>query len=90
MPRPSDTPSTPDAANPYAATPDVATPGRSEGLLPADQSDPDLQVAEEVAFDLQSDEARAIGSMPTDTAVSKPGTAIAESLRPDQGPNSGR
>lgn len=54
---------------------------RSEGLLPADQNDPNLQVAEEVAFDLQSDEARKVGSMPP--ATSPATEAVADSLRPD-------
>ncbi|QYF92932.1 hypothetical protein KY495_19800 [Massilia sp. PAMC28688] len=54
---------------------------RSESLLPADQTDPNLQVAEEVAFDLQSDEARRVGAMPKDTAQAKPAQAVADALR---------
>lgn len=60
---------------------------RSEGLLPADQSDPTLQVAEEVAFDLQSDDARRVGAMPEDAGAAKPAEAVAQALQPgkDQG-----
>ncbi len=39
---------------------------RSDGLLPAETPDPSLEVAEEVAFDQQSERARAIGAMPPD------------------------
>ena len=76
----SDQPIIPTAAK---ATPTPGQPVRAEGLLPADQSDPDLQVAEEVAFDLQSGQARNIGGMPTATPVSKPAEAVAESLAPN-------
>lgn len=65
------------------------TAARSEGLLPADENEPELQVAEEVAFDLQSDQARQVGSMPADTGISKPATAIAESLKGDAVPPGG-
>lgn len=67
------------------ASPSPGQPVRSEALLPADPCDPDLQVAEEVSFDLQSDEARRIGALPPDTAVSKPNEALAESLKPKAG-----
>lgn len=65
------------------AAPTPGQPVRSEGLLAADDDNPDLQVAEEVAFDLQSDEARRIGALPADTPAAKPADALAESLRPD-------
>ncbi|MES2317147.1 MAG: hypothetical protein V4631_06590 [Pseudomonadota bacterium] len=56
-------------------------PVRSEGLLPASEADPSLDVAEEVALDQQSDATRGVGAMPDDTPVSKPADAIAEALR---------
>lgn len=56
---------------------------RSEALLPADQGDPDLQVAEEVAFDLQSDASRRVGAMPKDSPQAHPAEAMAEALQPD-------
>lgn len=65
------------------ATPTPGQPVRSEGLLPADQSDPNLQVAEEVALDLQSDQARRVGSLPPDSPLMKPGDAVAGALQPD-------
>ena len=68
------------------ATPTPGQSVRSEGLLPADGADPDLQVAEEVAFDLQSDEARRVGAMPADTATTKPTEAVAQALAPEGGP----
>lgn len=77
----------PDPARTADAIPNPA-PGqaaRSEGLLPADPSDPNLQVAEEVAFDLQSDQARRIGSMPADTPTSQPAAAVAKALSADDG-----
>ncbi len=52
---------------------------RSEGLLPA-EPDPALEVAEEVAFDLQSDQARQIGAMPPDAPGAKPAEAMAKAL----------
>lgn len=55
---------------------------RFEGL-PTDGSDPDLEVAEEVSFDLQSDATRRVGAMPAGTPVSKPAEAVAQSLTPD-------
>ena len=62
-----------------------AQPGnRSEGLLPTDDPAPDLEIAEEVAFDLQSDGARRVGAMPPDTPVSKPGEAVAQTLKPEE------
>lgn len=78
----------PDAKtdDPPAASDASPTPGqpvRSEGLLPADEADTDLFVAEEVAFDLQSDATRRVGSMPRDTPTSKPAEAVAEALAPD-------
>lgn len=56
-------------------------PVRSEALLPADQPDPALEIAEEVAFDLQSDEARKVGSMPPDVPTAKPSEAMAEAMK---------
>ena len=53
---------------------------RSEGLLPADSPDPSLEVAEEVAFDQQSERARAIGAMPPDVPTAKPAEAMADAL----------
>ena len=55
---------------------------RSEGLLPTDGVDPNLEIAEEVSLDLQSDSTRRVGSLPPDTPVSDPAAAIAESLSP--------
>ena len=57
--------------------------GRSEGLLPTDGPDPNLEVAEEVSLDLQSDSTRRVGALPPDTPVSKPAEALAQSLQPD-------
>lgn len=62
-----------------------ATDVRSPGLLPADQDDPNLQIAEEVAFDLQSDGARRVGAMPADTATAKPVEALAEAMHAPAG-----
>lgn len=62
-----------------------ATDVRSPGLLPADQDDPNLQIAEEVAFDLQSDGARRVGAMPADTATAKPVEALAEAMQAPAG-----
>ena len=45
---------------------------RSEGLLPAKQADENLEVAEEVSLDLQSDSTRRVGAMPPETPVSDP------------------
>ena len=56
---------------------------RSEALLPADRADENLEVAEEVSLDMQSDSARSVGNMPPDTPVSKPAHAIAEALNPN-------
>ncbi|MES2899859.1 MAG: hypothetical protein V4723_09035 [Pseudomonadota bacterium] len=53
---------------------------RSEGLLPADEADPALEIAEEVAFDLQSDQARQVGAMPPDAPGVKPAEAMAQAL----------
>jgi hypothetical protein len=58
------------------------TENRSEGLLPADGPDANLEVAEEISFDLQSDSTRQVGGMPPDTPVSKPAEALAETLKP--------
>lgn len=55
---------------------------RSEGLLPIDSPDPDLEIAEEVSFDLQSDSTRRVGPLPEDTPVSNPAKAIAQTLNP--------
>ena len=55
---------------------------RSEGLLPADGPDANLEVAEEISFDLQSDSTRQVGGLPPDTPVSKPAKAVAETLKP--------
>ena len=71
-----------------SATEAAPTPGhpvRSEALLPADEANGELNVAEEVAFDLQSDEARRIGAMPLDTSASKPAEGVAKALAPDGG-----
>lgn len=64
------------------ATPTSGQPVRSEGLLPADDADQPLEVAEEVNLDQQSDGARRVGALPDDTPVSKPADALAETLRP--------
>lgn len=55
---------------------------RSEGLLPADQADANLEVAEEVSLDLQSDSTRRVGAMPPATPVSDPAQAVSEALQP--------
>lgn len=69
---------------PQPTTPHPASqPARSEGLLPADGPDPNLEVAEEVSLDLQSDSTRKVGAMAPDTPVSKPTDAMAEALKPD-------
>ena len=70
--------------NPQSAPPQPADDAgiRSEGLLPTDGTDPHLEVAEEVSFDLQSDSTRRVGALPPDTPVSQPAAAIAESLAP--------
>jgi hypothetical protein len=65
-----------------AATPTSEPGNRSEGLLPADDADASLEVAEEVSLDLQSDGTRGIGAPPSDTPVSKPAEAMAEALTP--------
>lgn len=52
-------------------------PARSESLLPA-APDPRLEVAEEVALDLQSDSARQVGAAP----AGPPGEALATALQP--------
>ena len=62
-----------------AAEPDQS---RSEGLLPTDGPDANLDIAEEVSFDLQSDSTRRVGALPEDTPVSKPAEAIAQALDP--------
>ncbi len=66
--------------------PATQTPApRSESLLPADEANPAPEVAEEVAFDLQSDQARRVGAMPPH-APGAPGAdaaeAMAEALQP--------
>ncbi len=53
---------------------------RSESLLPVDEPDPNLEVAEEVSLDQQSSRARKVGAMPDETPVSKPAQALAETL----------
>ena len=58
------------------AQPDLPAP-RSEGLLPADGADEQLEVAEEVSLDLQSDSARRVGALPP--AAEK---ALADTLAP--------
>ncbi len=70
--------------NKQSATPQPPNdPGsRSEGLLPTDGTDPNLDIAEEVSFDLQSDSTRRVGALPPDTPVSQPAAAIAKSLAP--------
>lgn len=52
-------------------------PARSASLLPA-APDPQLEVAEEVALDLQSDRARQVGAAP----AGPPGDALAAALQP--------
>lgn len=69
----------------HALQPAAPQPARSEGLLPADAPDPNLEIAEEVAFDLQSDQARAVGAMAPDTPVSKPAEALQQALQPEPG-----
>ena len=69
------------SSTPAAPVPQEAG-NRSEGLLPADGPDANLEVAEEISVDLQSDSTRQVGGMPLDTPVSKPCEALAETLRP--------
>ena len=71
------------ASSPPSAPVPPAADNRSEGLLPADGPDANLEVAEEISFDLQSDSTRQVGAMPPDTPVSKPAEALAETLKPD-------
>ena len=63
------------------AQPDLPAP-RSEGLLPADGADEQLEVAEEVSLDLQSDSARQVGAMPREPAAAQ---ALAATLAPAAG-----
>jgi hypothetical protein len=63
---------------------------RSPGLLPADAADDDdnsaLNVAEEVAFDQQSDRVRHLGNLPEDGGATPAGdtaAAVAKTLHPD-------
>lgn len=64
------------------------SPGnRSEALLPADD-DANLQVAEEVAFDLQSDQSRKIGSLPD--GQGGVADAVADTLTPEARPEGGK
>ncbi len=56
---------------------------RSEGLLPADGPDENLEVAEEVSLDLQSDATRRVGTLASDTPAGKPADALAQTLAPD-------
>ncbi len=56
---------------------------RSEGLLPADGPDENLEVAEEVSLDLQSDATRRVGALASDTPAGKPADALAQALAPD-------
>jgi hypothetical protein len=75
------------SSHPRAAGDAAPKPGqraRSDNLLPADPDDPDLNVAEEVAFDLQSDQARKVGAMPADVTPARPATAIAHTLSPSE------
>lgn len=58
------------------------TQARSEALLPADQADPNLEIAEEVSLDLQSPEARRIGQLPPDHSPGQVSEAVAEALKP--------
>ena len=51
---------------------------RSEGLLPADGADENLEVAEEVSLDVQSDSARRVGTLPPDSPAAA--TALADTL----------
>lgn len=67
---------------PENTAPAAPRPSRSEALLPADENDPSLEVAEEVAFDLQSDESRKLGSMPSEQSPAA--DALAETLRPER------
>lgn len=69
---------------PENSAPAAPRPSRSEALLPADDNDPALEVAEEVAFDLQSEAARQVGSLPSENSPAA--DALAETLRPDTGP----
>lgn len=63
---------------------------RSESLLPADpddDADSSLTVAEEVAFDQQSDRVRHLGNLPEDAGATPAGDAaeaVGESLRADE------
>ena len=70
------------ASTPPSAPVPPEADNRSEGLLPADGPDANLEVAEEISFDLQSDSTRKVGAMPPDTPVSKPAEALAETLKP--------
>ena len=71
---------------PRTPTPSARPPAphRSEGLLPADDDDERFDIAEEVAFDLQSDSTRRVGAMPADGGPGKPAGAVAESLAPGE------
>ena len=72
-----------DTPAPAPATGPASEPGqeaRSEGLLPVDEPEPKLDVAEEVSLDEQSGHARQVGAMPEDSPVSKPAEALVETL----------
>lgn len=51
---------------------------RSEGLLPVDEPDSNLEIAEEVAFVLQSEQTRDIGATPPDGPGANPAEAMAK------------
>ena len=73
-----------------AADQATTTRARSESLLPADpddDADSALNVAEEVAFDQQSDRVRHLGNLPEDAGATPAGDAaeaVGESLRADK------
>lgn len=62
----------PSSTSPPASRP----PARSEGLLPADPSTP--EVAEEVSLDQQSGGARRVGAAPPNVSGAAPADAMAE------------
>lgn len=86
MTRPEDDDTPTDNAADQAAS----ARARSESLLPADSdedADSSLTVAEEVAFDQQSDRVRHLGNLPEDAGATPAGDAaeaVGESLRTDK------
>lgn len=79
-------PDPPDIPSAEQAAPTPGQPVRSEGLLPADEPNASLDVAEEVSLDQQSDSARRIGALSDDTPATKPADALAVTLRAPPSP----